>query len=225
MDDLKKIAQQFAAAANVAGPSSYIPEVQAFAQAGSIEDAVKRGIGAGSVVAGQKAKEADAADEAARKAAAARIAQKMDPKNFQKVRKADGGFAFYDPDGKEISINDYASVTGLRRAEILADSENPIDQEYINDYKNMNDLAQAFYNGDQATIKSFTDANPELAGRKPADLMSELIRKYPHMYGRGGAGGAAYQQTLKNRGMQIFNPGALAGYGTGAGSGGGWSPS
>lgn len=225
MDDLKRIAQQFAQAANVAGPSSYIPEVQAFAQAGSIEDAVKRGIGAGGVVSGQKAKEADEADAAARAAAAARIKEKMNPANFRKERKADGGFSFFDPDGKEITINDYASVTGQRRAEILSDSENPVDQEYISDYKNMNDLAQAFYNNDQATIKSFTDANPELAGRKPADLMSELIRKYPHMYGRGGAGGQAYQQTLKNRGTQIFNPGALSGMGGGGATGGGWSPS
>ena len=225
MDDLKKIAQQFAAAANVAGPSSYIPEVQAFAQAGSMEDILKRGLSGSASLAGQKAKEADEADEAARRAAEARLKERMNPANFRKERKADGGFAFFDPDGKEISINDYASVTGQRRAEILSDSENPVDQEYINDYNNMNELAQAFYNNDQATIKSFTDANPELAGRKPADLMSELIRKYPHMYGRGGAGGQAYQQTLKNRGMQIFNPGALAGYGGGAGSGGGWSPS
>lgn len=212
MDDLKKLTQQFVQAAQIAGPSSYIPEVQAFAQAGSMEDALKRGLQGGSTLAGQKAKEADEADEAARKAAAQKIADKMNPNNFRKERKADGGFAFFDPDGNEISINDYAQVTGQRRIDILSDSENPIDQEYINDYSNMNELAQALYNGDEATIKSFRDANPELANRKPQDLMSELIRKYPHLYGRGGSGGNAYQQTLRNRGMQIFNPGALSGF-------------
>jgi len=221
MDDLKRIAQQFAAAANISGPTSYIPEVTSYSRAGAIEGAIKQGLSGGGSLAWQKAKEADEADEAARKAAMQRISDKLDPQKYRRERKSDGGFAFYDPDGKEIGIDQYAQVTGMRLIDILKDSENPIDQEYISDYANMNDLAQAMYNGDSSTVESFISQNPELKGAKVENLMTELIKKYPHLYGRG-----SYQQTLQNRGSGgfKFNANALAGA-TSGGSGGGWSPS
>jgi phage tail protein X len=223
MDDLKKLTQQFVQAANVQAPASSVPELQNFFKSAFMEGNVKRGLQAGGALSGQRAKEADEADEMARKKQIAALQDQADPSKYQKVRKTDGGFQFLDPNGKEIDINTYAQRTGQRRAEVLSDSENPIDQEYINDYNNMNELAQAFYNNDTATIQAYQQANPGLANRKPADLMSELIRKYPHIYGRGGSGAQGYQQTLKNRSMQIFSPGALGG--GAASTGGGWSPS
>ena len=224
MDDLKKLTQQFVQAANVSAPATSAgPELQNYFKAAFMEPNIKQGINAGAGLSGQRAKEADAADEMARKAKIAELQDQADPSKYQKVRKTDGGFQFLDPTGKEIDINTFAQRTGQRRAEILKDSENPIDQEYINDWNNMNELAQAFYNNDTATIQAYQSANPGLANRKPADLMSELIRKYPHIYGRGGAGPEAYQQTLKNRGMQIFSPTGIST--GGAASTGGWSPS
>lgn len=221
MDDLKRIAQQFAEAANISGPSSYIPEVSAYSRAGAIEGAVKGGLSAGGTLSGQKAKEADEADAAARKAAMSKIADKLDPAKYRRERKGDGGFSFFDPEGKEIGIDQYAQVTGARLVDILKDSENPIDQEYISDYANMNDLAQAMYNGDSATAEAFISQNPELKGAKVENLMTELIKKYPHLYGRG-----SYQQTLSNRGAGgfKFNANAITGA-TSGGTGGGWSPS
>ena len=225
MDDLKKVAQAFAAAANIKGPTSYIPEVTSYSQAGSIEGAIKQGLSGGGALAGQRAQEADAADKAAREAQMRSLSDKLDPSKYRRERKADGGFAFFDPSGKEIGIDRYAQVTGLRLADILKDSENPIDQEFVNDWTNMNDLAQAMYNGDTDTINAFIDQNPDLKGVKPENLMVELIKKYPHLYGRG-----SYQQTLLNRGMGGFkyNSNALMSGGSTGGSvggtGGGWSP-
>lgn len=196
MEDLKRVAQQFAQAAQMAGPSSYIPEVTGYSRAGSMEGAISQGLQGSGSLAGQKAKEADEADEAARKAAMQRLADKLDPGKYRRERKDDGGFAFFDPDGKEIGIDAYAQITGQRLIDILKDSENPIDQEYISDYANMNELAQAMYNNDQATIDSFMRQNTHLSkNMKVQDLFGELIRKYPHLYGRG-----SYQQTLNNRG-------------------------
>mgnify|MGYP000948503649 CR=1 FL=1 len=219
MDDLKRVAQAFADAANISGPSSYIPEVTAFSRAGAIEGAIKQGLSGAGSLAGQKAKEADEADEAARKAAMSRIADKLDPGKYRRERKADGGFAFFDPEGKEIGIDQYAQITGMRLVDILKDSENPIDQEYINDYANMNDLAQAMYNGDSSTVDAFMQQNPELKGAKVENLMTELIRKYPHLYGRGN-----YQQTLNNRGAGGFKFNSNALTAPTVGGGGGWSP-
>lgn len=224
MDDLKKLTKQFVdAAASVQAPTTSIPELAAYSRAAFLDPLTKRGVQAGGALSGQKAKEADEADEMARKAKIAELQDQADPSKYQKVRKTDGGFQFLDPTGKEIDINTFAQRTGQRRVDILKDSENPVDQEYISDWQNMNELAQAFYNNDTATIQAYQAANPNLANRKPADLMSELIRKYPHIYGRGGSGGQAYQQTLKNRGMSIFSPGGAAG--GGISTGGGWSPS
>lgn len=221
MDDLKKVAQAFAQAANVAGPTSYIPEVTGYSQAGAFEGAVKHGISGGGALAGEKAQEADAADKAAREAQMRELSDKLDPSKYQKIRKDDGGFKFVDPSGKEIGIDQYAQVTGQRLADILKDSENPIDQEYVNDYVNMNSLMQAMYNGDQSTVDQFVQQNPDLKNLKPQDLMTELVRKYPHLYGQG-----SYQQTLSHRSMNAFsyNPNSLVSSGS-SGGGGGWSPS
>lgn len=222
MDELKKLAQSFVQAAQIAGPTSYIPEITKFAQAGAIAPIVKQAQQAAGGFASQKGQEADQADEAARKAKIAELQNQADPSKYQKVRKTDGGFQFLDPSGKEIDINTFAQRTGQRRVDILKDSENPIDQQYINDWSNANDLAQAFYNGDQATQKAFVDQNPELKGRTPADFMSELIKKYPHMYGRG-----TYQQTVQNRGSgPAFgnNPNYVGGGVAAGGSAGGWRP-
>lgn len=223
-DELRKLTEQFVQAANVSAPATSAgPELQNYFKAAFMEPNVKRGIQAGGALSGQRAQEADAADEMARKAKIDDLQNQADPSKYTKVRKTDGGFQFLDPTGKEIDINTFAQRTGQRRADILKDSENPVDQEYISDWNNMNDLAQAFYNNDTATIQAYQAANPNLANRKPAELMSELIRKYPHIYGRGGSGGQAYQQTLKNRGMNVFSPGGVSGGGISTGSG--WSPS
>lgn len=222
MDDLKKLAQEFAKAAAAPGSSSYIPEVTGYSQAGAVDPIVSKGLSAGGTLASKRGNEADAADEAARQAAARKIADKLDPSKYQKIRKADGGFDFLDPEGQPISIEKYIQATGERRVDALKDSENPIDQEYVNDWSNMNDLAQAMYNGDQQTIDAYIQQNPVLADRKPEQLMIELMRKYPHLYGKG-----TYQDTLSSRGTSAFknNPNALVAPAGGAATSSGWSPS
>jgi hypothetical protein len=77
---------------------------------------------------------------------------KQDKKNYQKVKKADGGYAFYDPDGKEISASDYANATGTKPSEVLADSENPIDIGYRDDYNNLQDYIHAKINSQRLTV-------------------------------------------------------------------------
>lgn len=199
-DDLKKLSQQFVAAANVAAPASTNQAIADYSKAAFIDPVVKQGVQAGGGLAGAQGQAADAADEAARKAQIQKLSDEADPSKYQKVRKADGGFAFFDPNGKEVDINKFAAVTGSRRADILKDSENPLDQEYINDYLNMQDLASALYNGDNDTVKAFQEQNPTTKGRTPQQLMGLLIQKYPHMYGKG-----TYQQTFSNRNQKIFN--------------------
>lgn len=209
-DDLKALGQQFVDAAKVAGNATYsaIPEFNNFAKASFIAPIVKQGIGGGANVATEAGNEADAADKAARDAQIQKLQDQSDPSKYTMQRKADGGFAFYDPSGKEIDINTYAKITGQRRADILKDSENPVDQQYINDYNNMSDLTNAIYNNDTDTIKAFQQQNPSTKGKTPQQLVQLLISKYPHMYGVG-----SYQDTFNNRNRKIFseNPNYISG--------------
>jgi hypothetical protein len=214
MDDLKKLAQGFVNAAKAATPTSYIPEVANYAKAAFLDPITKQGVQAGGTLAGERGKEADQADEAARQKKMNELKDQLDPSKYSRVQKADGGFAFYDPSGKEIDISKYSQFTGQTRAQILKDSENPIDQEYVNDYNNMNQFAQAIYNNDTDTVNSFRAQNPALARETPQTIMSLLIKKYPHIYGKG-----SYQQTFNNRNQSLFanNPNYI---GTGTGPGG-----
>lgn len=227
MDELKRVTQQFAQAANMAGPTSYIPEVTGYSRADSMKGAISQGLSGGGSLAGQRSQEADAADKASRDAAMTRLQNKLDPSKYRVQRKDDGGFDFLDPEGNKIDISVYAKVTGQRLVDILKDSENPIDQEYVNDWLNMNTLMQSMYNGDAATVQSFVEQNPKLKGMKPQDLMMELVRKYPHLYRVG-----SYGDTLKNRENNAFSynanfipTGTDATAGAAAGSSGAWSPS
>ncbi len=223
MDDLKKVAQQFAAAANVTAPTSSIPELSNYFKAAFMEPIVKQGIAGPGALASQKGQEADQQDEAARQAKMDSLKRQADPGNSTRQRKTDGGFAFFDPSGKEIDINTFSQRTGKSRSEILSDSENPVDLAYIDDFKRMREAMQVMYGGDEQEKAAFLESNPELRGRRVQDFATDLLNKYPHIYGRGGNGAQAYQKTLGNQGRQIFR---TPSYGaTGGGTGGGWSPS
>lgn len=212
MDDWKKAAGGFLDAARVvAAPTSSMPELANYARASFIKPVSDFGSKAGAAVAGIRADE----EEKARERAEAAQREAMDPDKYQKVRKADGGFAFFDPSGKEIDINTYASKTGKRRADIVADSENPIDLQYIAEYSQMQEFANALYSGDSETKQAYIEQNKGLEKKKPEELMKMLIDKYPHMYGTG-----KYDQTLKNRNKKIFqnDPAYIPGMGA-SGSG------
>jgi hypothetical protein len=126
-------------------------------------------------------------------AAAAAAAAKSDPKNFQRLPKEDGGFAFFDGEGKEISAHEYARATGNEVASVLADSENPIDISYVNDYKNLRSYMTAWQNKDKEAIAAIQNADETGQLKKikdPHELMKRFYQAYPTVYGRGGFKGA-----------------------------------
>jgi hypothetical protein len=59
----------------------------------------------------------------------------QDPNNYKQVLKDDGGFDFFDPAGKKISVQAYSQVVGKRPSDILAKSENSLDRQYVQDHK------------------------------------------------------------------------------------------
>lgn len=147
------------------------------------------------------------AAEQARQAALQKAKDKIDPSKYTVVRKDDGGFDFFDPDGNAVDVKQYAAVTGKTPAEILADSDNPFDRQFVNDYSNARTLVDAIQQGDTDTINSFTASDQSISNMKPEDLMKELVRRYPNIYGKSSYGDAF----RTSYGKPIFKMASLGG--------------
>ncbi len=126
-----------------------------------------------------KAAEEAAAYEEKRKAAM------LDPNRYSQLPKEDGGYTFLDPEGNEISAHDYARVTGKSVDSILADSENPIDMGFIEDYNNLRDFLSAVQNNDTETRDAIMADNPELKNfeKDIPGLVKRFRDHYPTVYG------------------------------------------
>lgn len=125
------------------------------------------------------------------------IKDQNDPNKYQKVQKDDGGFDFYDPAGNKINVQQYAQVTGKPVASILKDSQNNIDIQYTQDYKTMQDIANAYANGDKSYLDKLAKDSGDpnfFKGKTAADVMQLFKSGYPNVYGQGTTGG----QQLRN---------------------------
>lgn len=111
------------------------------------------------------------------------IKDMFDPSKYKQIRREDGGFDYYDPQGKQIQLNQYAQITGKRPYDILKDSENSVDLQYIQDYKSMQELANAFANGDKEYLDKLPDNMKQyLKGKTMNDVMLDFKKQYPQVY-------------------------------------------
>lgn len=156
--------------------------------------------------------------EAARQAEIRRLSNKMDPSKYRQVRKDDGGFDFFDPEGNPISVKDFAKFTGRSVADVLAKSENPFDIQFLNDYSSTRNLVDAIQTGDQEAIQGYLQNGEGIDASKTtaADLMAELAKKYPHIYGMGNYG----QSFAQSNNKPLFRLNSGMGFGGGSGGGG-----
>lgn len=117
-------------------------------------------------------------------AAAKKLEEDMsDFSKYKQVQKDDGGYDFFDPLGNQVDIATLSQRTGKRPAEIVQDSQNPIDQQYLQDYTRLKDYGQAFYDsakGDKAAIKIIEQYNQQDKNLKK--LFDEFGNKSPDEY-------------------------------------------
>lgn len=90
----------------------------------------------------------------------------LNGKNFQQVPKADGGYDFIDPYGKKITVHQYAQATGTDPVSVLKSSTNATDQQFVNDYSNINAVGSALRNNDKASLDKIAI---QLYGQDPAE--------------------------------------------------------
>lgn len=132
-------------------------------------------------------KQAAQAHVEALKARAKEIADATDPKNYTVKRKEDGGFDFFDPKGQQIDIATYTSKTGQKASDVLKDSENPIDIQYVADKKNLEDLINAIVNKDSAKLDSYkqlaeAEGISDLTKMKPQEVIDQFKKHYERYY-------------------------------------------
>lgn len=133
---------------------------------------------AGDIVAEQKRQAAIAAQKQKDQA---------DPKSYKKVKKDDGGFDFFDSDGNQVDIATLAKRTNTKASDWIDDSENPIDIQYKNDYKNLQDLLNAVSSRDTKKVESFQqsfkdEGLPDITQQKPQDIIDQFKQYYERYY-------------------------------------------
>lgn len=132
-------------------------------------------------------------------------------KNYQQVKKADGGFDYFDPLGRKITINQYSQATGKDPVSLLKSSDNSLDRQYIRDWNEMNILT----NGTPAEQKKVFDAHPglqeSLKGVPVDQIYKQFIQYYPNIYSDSGQRADYRQetppgQTPPKNAPQVYTP-------------------
>ncbi len=134
---------------------------------------------AGDIAAQQRAAAARAAAMAKQK-----TDDLSDPKKYRAVKKQDGGYDFFDPDGKQVDIATLTSRTQTKPADWVGDSDNPIDIQYLEESKNLNKYIRAKLSGNQKAYSAFEEANPELKKYQGKGGVDKLVNTFKQSYER-----------------------------------------
>lgn len=167
------------APANILGASNY----GEISQMGAIDRKLPTSIG----LAGESiniAQEQVAAQKAAEALAAKKAEDLADPKKYRKVKKDDGGYDFFDPEGKQVDIATLTQRTETKAGDWVGDSENPIDIQYLEENKNLNDYVKAKLSNDAEKVNKYETANPELKQYQGKGGIDELINAFKNRYRR-----------------------------------------
>lgn len=146
------------------------------------------------------------------------IQDAADPSKFQQVAKPDGGYAFYDGAGNEISAFQYAQATNKSPADVLKNSTNPIDIGFNQDYKQLEAYINAKANAkndqsaaDQASnIEAIVKKNYgiDLGKESIQDVINQFKSAYPTVFGGTGKGIAVSQRLIPSVNAIPVGPGS-----------------
>lgn len=127
---------------------------------------------------------AEAQRKAELEAKAQRLKDLADPTKYQVKRKEDGGFDFFDPEGQQIDIATYSQRTGVRPVDVLKSSDNPIDQQYLQDYDRLQTYMQALRDKDTETLDAMRRGDERLKDFDDAGGIDRLLQLFKQSYNR-----------------------------------------
>jgi hypothetical protein len=96
-----------------------------------------------------------------------------DPNKYQRVVRDDGGYDFLDPKGKKISALDYAKVTNKQMFDVLKDSQNEEDKDFVREYEFMRELGDVMARGDKKAYESIKAKYPAYFDKKQVSRTPE----------------------------------------------------
>lgn len=149
-------------------------------QAGAAQKAIGAVGGASNAQANQEDAAAKMALQEEQDKADALAQQKkdlLDPTKYRQEISADGGYDFFDPQGNPIDVKQYSGATGKHITDVLKKSQNPSDQEFVNQYKNVEQLGQIFQSGSKDELNKYLKKNPDV--QADYDLLKKHLGKTP----------------------------------------------
>lgn len=148
--------------------------------------------------------------EAAAKVAKQKEQDAADPSKARMELLPDNqGYAFFDGTGQRININQFSLLTGKRPDEILSDSPVAKDQKFVQDYKTLMALSNAWVNGDTETLDKLRAADPKKFNsiissyKSPAEMVKAFTEHWSDYYGNTNKQNA---QTTSMAPQQVASP-------------------
>lgn len=136
---------------------------------------------------------------------------KASGEGYTRTKAPDGGWNFFDNQGNSISAYQFANATGNNPADVLKDSENPIDIQYNQDYNNLQDFFAASMSGDKEAKALYLADNPGLDQMSPKQVLDSFKQAYPTVYGGTNTGVPTGKTFIPNLGALKNNAGFAAG--------------
>lgn len=150
---------------------------------------------------------------AAEKVQAQRESDATDPSKAQmKLLPNNQGYAFYDGTGQPININQYSLLTNKTPAQLLANSPNPKDQKFVQDYNTLQTLTNAWVNGDTGTLDQMRAADPKKFNalistyKTPADMVKAFTQHWSDYYSTPQGGGQQTDASQSFGPQTLYNP-------------------
>lgn len=167
--------------------ASNAPEIAAMYQSSfQLPQSQAATVGAAGVAGDIMEQRRAAAAAAARAAAEAKAKEEdlADPKKYRRVKKSDGGYDFFAPDGSQVDIATLTQRTQTKARDWVDDSENPIDIQYLEESKNLNDYIKAKLTKNEKVYQAYEEANPELKQYQDKGGVDRLINQFKQRYER-----------------------------------------
>lgn len=152
----------------------------------------------------QKRREAEAraAENARRKEQAAKAESNAQGEGWTQIKKDDGGFDYYDAYGKRVNLWTFAQYTGKDPRDILKNSENALDMQFVADYDNTEKAMKAYAGNKQNDY--WKNVAREVYGELPGDMdkekrKQEALRRAGDIRSRFEEGGSPQSALQKLR--------------------------
>lgn len=134
-----------------------------------------------------------------------KLADYQNPNKWQQVPKADGGYDFYDPLGKKVTVGQYSEVVGKQPYEVLKDSDNSIDQQFVKEYNALKAYSEAQTPEEQ--LKAIVN-NPsllEVAQAASPGQLGQFKAGEQKLAGKSGKDKTKVQQQLAEQAKQYLD--------------------